>query len=165
MFKVCATPTAASETAESLFQQYALASIFALTHILLVPTTVLVTKAFEAWFVVQTAQVKKQVNFVIGLLEMEGVELGAPYSSAIKGADISLRELRPASGKSPARVFYAFDPDRNAVVLCGGSKNDAGDLYETAKSTAKTEFESHLKAIAEEKEKKRREDAKRKKRK
>ena len=129
------------------------------------PTTVLVTQTFEAWLDVQTAQVKKQVNFVIGLLEMEGVQLGAPYSSAINGGTISLRELRPAAGKSPARVFYVFDPDRNAVVLCGGSKNDAGDLYETAKLTAATEFESHLKAVADEKEKKRKEVAKKKKQK
>lgn len=136
-----------------------------MTHIAIVPTTVLVTQAFEVWFDAQTAQVKKQVNFVIGLLEMQGVELGAPFSSAIKGAALPLRELRPASERSPARVFYAFDSDRNAVVLCGGSKNDAGDLYETAKSTAKAEFEGHLKAVAEAKEQNRREDAKKKKKK
>jgi hypothetical protein len=67
------------------------------------------------------------------------------------GVGFALRELRPASGSSPARAFYAFDPDRRAVVLCGGSKNDSGDMYESAKRAAATEWRAHLEAIDERK--------------
>jgi hypothetical protein len=113
--------------------------------------TVLTTERFEMWLDDQTKQVQMQVTKAIGLLEQKGVTLGAPHSSAILGVDFALRELRPASGSSPARAFYAFDPDRNAIVLCGGSKNDSGDMYKTAKKTAENEWKSHLNLVDERK--------------
>lgn len=38
-------------------------------------------------------------------LEVVGLRLGYPHSSAVKGAS-RLRELRPRGGKSPWRAFY-----------------------------------------------------------
>lgn len=111
-------------------------------------TSVLTTTVFENWLADQPAQIQKQVAVVVELLRQYGLVLPAPYSSAIVGAAFALRELRPAAGKSPARVFYAFDPERMAVVLCGGSKNDSGDLYETAKALALSEWTRHLAALA-----------------
>ena len=110
-------------------------------------TVVLTTRTFEAWFAEQTEQTQNQIAVVIGLLAEKGVMLGAPYSSAIKGSKIALRELRPASGTSPARVFYAFDPERSAVVLCGASKTDAGDMYLAATRKAEREFAGHVAAL------------------
>lgn len=114
-------------------------------------TTVLVTQTFEAWVVEQTKQVQKQVAVAIGLLAAKGLHLGYPNSSAIKGASIALRELRPAAGRSPVRVLYAFDPDRAAVVLCGGSKSDPGDMYEAAINAAEVEWAAHLKVVESQK--------------
>jgi hypothetical protein len=51
-----------------------------------------------------------------------GLALGFPYSSAIEGSDLALRELRIQSHGHAIRVFYAFDPHRDAVVLIGGDK-------------------------------------------
>lgn len=48
-----------------------------------------------------------------------------PRSSQIKGSRYGLRELRIQSHGDPLRVFYAFDPKRQAVLLLGGNK--AGD--------------------------------------
>ena len=39
-------------------------------------------------------------------LEQYGDLLSAPHSSAVKGAGVTLRELRPRSGRSPWRGFY-----------------------------------------------------------
>lgn len=104
-------------------------------------TTVLVTETFLTWLAAQTEQVQDQIDVVIRLLELKGVLLGAPFSSQIQGSD-KLRELRPAAGASPARVFYAFDQDRAAVVLCGGMKTDP-KLYVRAIATAEREFARH----------------------
>ncbi len=57
--------------------------------------------------------------------------LGFPCSSAIEGSGIALRELRVQSGGRPLRVFYAFDPKRQAVLLLGGDKTGDDRFYET----------------------------------
>ena len=58
--------------------------------------------------------------------------LGHPASSAIKGAWFALRELRIKSSGHALRVFYAFDPRRNAVLILGGDKTgqNSDDFYE-----------------------------------
>jgi hypothetical protein len=117
-------------------------------------TTVLVTQTFEDWLAGQTEQVRKQVAVSIGLLVVRGLQLDHPHSSAISGATFPLRELRPAAGNSSARVFYAFDPERSAVVLCGGSKNESGDMYKAAIRVAEAEWLAHLKILAAKKSKK-----------
>jgi hypothetical protein len=67
-----------------------------------------------------------------------------PVSSQIKGR---IRELRCAGGASPARVFYAFDSARDAILLCGGLKSDVG-LYEDGVKQGEAEFEQHEAALA-----------------
>jgi hypothetical protein len=62
--------------------------------------------------------------------EARGLALGFPRSSAIKGSSFALRELRIQSQGRPLRVFYAFDPARQAVVLIGGDKTGDGRFYE-----------------------------------
>ena len=57
--------------------------------------------------------------------------LGFPQSSAINGASFALRELRVQSSGRPLRVFYAFDPARQAVLLIGGDKTGDNRFYET----------------------------------
>jgi hypothetical protein len=60
------------------------------------------------------------VNRLVDLLEASGLALGAPYSSAIKGASFALRELR-GQGR-PIRVFYVSTQALEAVLLIGGDK-------------------------------------------
>ena len=62
-----------------------------------------------------------------------GDRFGAPFShgSAIKGAAFALRELRVQSQGAPLRVFYAFDPQRDAVLILGGDKTGDTRFYET----------------------------------
>ena len=51
-------------------------------------------------------------------------------SSAIQGSHYPLRELRIQSGGNPFRVFYAFDPLRQAVLLLGGDKTGDKCFYD-----------------------------------
>lgn len=62
-------------------------------------------------------------------LEAKGVTLGAPQSSAVRGAHFALRELRIQHGGRPLRVLYAFDPLRQAVLILGGDKTGDDRFY------------------------------------
>jgi hypothetical protein len=66
----------------------------------------------------------------VDYLAATGVTLGFPRSSEIKGASFALRELRIQSQGCPIRVFYAFDPVRQAVLIIGGDKTGDDRFYE-----------------------------------
>ncbi len=90
---------------------------------------VLGTSEFEQWFLALDDDDSLAVARVVGLLEVKGTTLGYPYSSAIEGSRYPLRELRIQSGGRPLRVFYAFDPLRQAVLLLGGDKTGDNRFY------------------------------------
>ena len=73
-----------------------------------------------------------------------GIALGNPRSSDIKGASFPLRELRVQSGGRPIRVFYAFDPRRNAVLIIGGDKTGDGRFYERMIPVAERIWQEYL---------------------
>ena len=85
-------------------------------------TIIITTDEFAEWFLGLNSRESEDVAHVVRMLEQTGVTLGAPYSSDIRGASFALRELRPKQGHSPLRIFYAFDPRRDAVLLLGGDK-------------------------------------------
>lgn len=84
---------------------------------------------FEQWFLHLDESDSLAVARVVGLLEAKGTTLGYPYSSAITTSRYPLRELRIQSGGRPLRVFYAFDPLRQAVLLLGGDKTGDNRFY------------------------------------
>jgi hypothetical protein len=96
-------------------------------HIHLVPVEVIATDEFVAWYNGLDETTSDDIDVVVGVLESQGVALGAPRSSDIKGASFALRELRFQSMARPFRVFYAFDPRRQAVLLIGGDKTGVSD--------------------------------------
>ena len=91
---------------------------------------VIYTDEFGEWFAALSKPEQDEVIVVVGLLEGLGVALGFPASSALRGSRVALRELRPKRGRSPIRVIYAFDPDRDAVLLIGGDKSGGARFYE-----------------------------------
>lgn len=86
---------------------------------------------FAAWYERLDDAASDDVDVAVELLERLGVTLGHPRSSSIKGANFPLRELRIQSNGRPLRVFYAFDPKRQAVLILGGDKTGDGRFYET----------------------------------
>lgn len=89
-----------------------------------------VTEEFHEWYEDLSEQDSDAVEFAVDLLEQKGVALEFPYSSKINGASFALRELRVQSGGRPLRVFYAFDPRRQAILLLGGDKTGDDRFYE-----------------------------------
>jgi hypothetical protein len=84
--------------------------------------TVYATDEFAEWYDGLEERHRERVAACVDLLEQMGITLGFPYSSAIEGSDLALRELRVQSHGHAMRVFYAFDPRRDAIVLIGGDK-------------------------------------------
>ena len=91
---------------------------------------VLATDEFVQWYDNLNDGDAQAVYRHVGLLEGKGVSLDFPYSSAIKGARYAIRELRIKARGKPIRVFYVFDPKKNAVLLLGGHKAGNKRFYD-----------------------------------
>jgi len=102
------------------------------------------TDEFSDWFESLQEPDKEAVAQRVDMLESSGLALGHPYSSAIKGTKYALRELRVQSQGRPLRVFYAFDPARQAVLLIGGDKTGDDRFYETMVPLAERIWEQYL---------------------
>ena len=88
------------------------------------------TPAFEQWWDDLTADEQQSVEFSVELLHAQGVALGHPHTSQIKGSRLGrLREFAdPASGARRTGL-YAFDPGRTVILLIGGDKGTLGDRW------------------------------------
>ncbi len=102
---------------------------------------------FDEWFQSLDEAATDAVARVVDMLEMQGPVLPFPYSSAIKGSRLALRELRVQSHGRPIRVFYAFDPVRQAVLLLGGDKSGNDRFYETMVPQAERIFARYLQEL------------------
>jgi hypothetical protein len=109
---------------------------------------VIATDEFTEWYGDLDDAVAEDVTEAVDLLGRMGTALGYPHSSAIKGAKAPLRELRIQSKGKPIRVFYAFDPDRNAVLLVGGDKTGDGRFYKRLTREAERLWRAYLKERA-----------------
>lgn len=108
---------------------------------------VLVTYEFEDWYNALDETDADQVYRVVELLEAKGVYLGHPYSSQLKGTAHHLRELRVQSKGAPIRILYAFDPNRDALLILGGHKGGDDRWYEENIPKAEKLWVRHLEEI------------------
>lgn len=99
---------------------------------------------FRDWYWDLEESDQDAVQRVVDILEVAGTNLGFPLSSAIEGSRYALRELRIQSGGKPLRVFYAFDPARQAVLLIGGDKTGNKRFYDEMIPVAEAIWESYL---------------------
>lgn len=108
---------------------------------------ILGTLEFEEWYLALNSQETEAVDRYIALLELMGVKLGHPYSTAIKGSKYPIRELRISAGRAEIRVFYAFDPMRNALLLVGGNKTGKDRFYESMIPWVEKIWKDYLQSI------------------
>lgn len=106
-------------------------------------TTIRFTGSFATWLSEQTEQVQDQVAAAVRALRVMGVGLKEPTRKHLKG---KIFELRCAGGNNAARVFYAFDVERAAVLLLGGSKADK-KLYTRGLKQAEAELAAYEAAL------------------
>jgi hypothetical protein len=105
---------------------------------------VLGTAEFEEWFLGLRNDDARAVVRGVGLLEVKGLALGFPYSSALGGSRYALRELRVQSSGRPLRIVYAFDPRRQAVLILGGDKTGDDRFYSWMIPKAEAIWERYL---------------------
>ena len=109
------------------------------------------TDEFETWWNDLTTEEQEDVRFVVRLLGEQGIRLGDPYSSKVKGSRHGrMRELRIQSGGRPIRIFYAFDPRRTAILLIGGRKTEQDRFYREYVRRADAIYDEYLQQLRRE---------------
>jgi hypothetical protein len=107
--------------------------------------TVLFHLEFDEWLAEQEEVLQNEVWVVIGLLKHYGPNLSRPYADTIKGSlDPNMKELRIQYCGKPWRVLFAFDPNRNAILLVGGTKVGKQDWYDVHIPIAGERFRRYL---------------------
>lgn len=111
----------------------------------------------EPWLDAQDDETVACIFAALEVLHREGPGLGRPLVDTVKGSRLkNLKELRPASpGASEIRILFAFDENREAVLLLAGdkSKGERGRLrwsgwYRTAVAKAERLYEMHCRNSA-----------------
>lgn len=107
---------------------------------------------FVAEFDVLTEEVQDELLARVGLIEALGPELGRPTVDTLVSSSFpNMKEIR-FNKDGVWRFAFAFDIARNAIVLCGGDKEDVDQkkFYRKLIALADERFASHVKATKKE---------------
>ncbi|MEM7389322.1 MAG: type II toxin-antitoxin system RelE/ParE family toxin [Pseudomonadota bacterium] len=104
------------------------------------------TDRFDNWFDTLDDTDRTNVLACLLVLQERGPMLARPYADTVYGSFFSnMKELRIQSKGIPIRAFFAFDPNRKAIVLCAGNKNsNEKRFYEQMIPIADSEYSAHL---------------------
>ena len=114
---------------------------------------------FEAEYDELGEEVQDELLAHLKLLEKFGPQLGRPHADTLKGSTFTnMKELRFSAKDGVWRFAFAFDPKRQAIILCGGNKSGGGErrFYRDLIQKADRRFSAHVSRIKPQKEKKRR---------
>ena len=100
------------------------------------------TDAYKDWYLDLEKTEAAAVDRKVKMLQLLGLSLPFPHSSDVKGGKYSFRELRV--NNPPIRVLYAFDPQRNAVLIIGGDKSGDNRFYERLIPKAELLWDGYL---------------------
>ena len=85
--------------------------------------TVITTNLFNEWLDEQDESTQEKVLAGLVVLQQQGPSLGRPLVDTVYGSKFTnMKELRIQHKGKPLRAFFAFDPLRQAIVLCVGDK-------------------------------------------
>ena len=86
------------------------------------------------------------------LLEVYGPGLGRPHADTLAGSKhANMKELRFKAVDGVWRVAFAFDPERQAILLVAGDKTGVAQkrFYKRLIAKADSRFTGHLKTLKE----------------
>lgn len=107
--------------------------------------TVIFTQEFYRWYQVQPLGMRKKLSAALVNLSLWGPRLGRPLVDTVNNSRYpNMKELRMDWEGKPWRFFFAFDPLRRAVVLCGGNKTGDKHFYFDLIKKADEQFSRHL---------------------
>lgn len=112
---------------------------------------ILTTDTFDQWFDAQDDHDRAKVLASMIVLKEQGPELKRPYADSVKGSKFpNMKELRVQSKGDPIRAFFAFDPERQGILLCAGHKTQRDKrFYDVMLHIADKEFAAHLERLSQ----------------
>jgi hypothetical protein len=111
---------------------------------------VLFHEAFDPEFERLSEPVQDELLAKAQLLQALGPQLGRPHVDTLKGSDFAnMKELRFAADQGVWRVAFAFDPDRQAILLVAGDKSGGGEkrFYRGLIARADARYRQHLEGL------------------
>jgi hypothetical protein len=95
-------------------------------------------------------QVCDEVRAIMLLLREYGPRLRRPHADTLKGSrHANMKELRFQAADGVWRVTYAFDPNREAILLAAGDKSGCSEQNFYRKLIAKSDvrYDAHLRTL------------------
>lgn len=94
--------------------------------------------------------VQIEIAALTGLLRQFGPQLRRPHCDTLKGSKhANMKELRFSLADGEWRIAFAFDPQRQAILLVGGSKSGVSErqFYRDLIRMADKRFDVHLRTL------------------
>lgn len=108
--------------------------------------------AFKPEFRALPDDAKLALGEVFDLLRNFGPGLGRPQIDTLKGSrHANMKEIRVHTAGDWYRLAFAFDPTRQAIVLCGGAKGGISQerFYDWLVATADRRYDEKLKELGQ----------------
>ena len=106
---------------------------------------------FRLWFYQQEEKLQDEIFTVLSVLMELGPGLGRPRVDTIQGSAFkNMKELRIQYKGEPWRILFAFDPNRQAILLVGGNKSSNKRWYKENISIADKRYQKYLDKLKEE---------------
>lgn len=105
---------------------------------------------FETEFQAFEQPVQDALLAVAKLLTDYGPQLGRPYADTLNGSEYAnMKELRFEASDGEWRAAFAFDPQRNAILLVAGDKSGGSQkrFYRQLIAKADRRFSAHLEGL------------------
>ena len=103
---------------------------------------------FEQEFLLFEPGLQLEIAAHFNVVEAFGPVLGRPLVDTVKNSKFAnMKELRFTWQRKAYRFFFAFDPQRDIVVLVGGSKTNDKRFYDTKIPVADERFEKYLNQV------------------
>lgn len=102
---------------------------------------------FEEEFENLNSDVQKELFVKVKFLEEFGPQLGRPHADTLEGSKHkNMKELRFSADNGVWRVAFAFDTERQAILLVAGDKSGTSEkrFYKNLIRKADARFDTHL---------------------
>jgi hypothetical protein len=115
--------------------------------------TVKLHPSFEPEFEELAEAVRDELLAHMGLLREYGPKLARPHADTLNDSKhANMKELRFKAADGVWRVTYAFDPQREGILLVAGDKSGGSEkrFYKQLISKSDKRYDEHLAALEEE---------------
>jgi hypothetical protein len=134
------------KSAHSQVAKYVLETICLLEHIPALNWVVDFHDEFVPEYAELVEEVQDELLAVIEAIEQEGPHLGRPRVDTLNGSKHkNMKEIRFKQSDGVWRFAFAFDPNRQAIIFCGGDKSGGSEKFFYKQLIAKADRRSSRK--------------------